>query len=133
MESGPIVEEEEEEMPQLIPRRNRPLAMMPFLSGQNPNVRAGAVVDQRGAALRVVPISNMPSRDSEGASISGRSATSASWPLTPEEREWIDVQENEGIMTTAPYSWWVKNDAKYCFAEQLEVFYGIMEEDGYWC
>lgn len=49
-----------------------------------------------------MPLTSVSPRDSEGASTSGRRVTSASSPLTFEEREWTDVQENEGIMAAAP-------------------------------
>lgn len=129
----PESESEEEVTPQLVLKRNRPLAMMPFLSGRNPNAKSGPAVASSGEALRVMPQSSAPPSGSAETSTSGRREPSASRPLTPEEREWTDFHENEGLMNARPYSWWLENDGRYCFAKQLEVFHGIKEEDGYWC
>lgn len=125
--------EEEEEVPQLILRRNRPLGLMSPLSDQNPRARTGATAAPIGSSIRAIPISSLPPRASGLTITSGRSAGSASRTLPPEEREWLDPAYNAGIMAYRPYTWWTKNNVVYRFAEQIEICYEIMESDECWC
>lgn len=55
------------------------------------------------------------------------------WDLLPGHAEWQDAKAQEAMIKNAPYSWWIQHTETYRFAEQIELHYGIFEEDGHWC
>lgn len=56
----------------------------------------------------------------------------------PQQGAEAGAAEQEGdlppvLWDNTPYHWWIRHAEAYRFAKQIELHYGILEEDGYWC